>query len=54
LAKASDDYGARQVFDLAPIEIQVTQHQAIKRTCMVCGKQNRAAFPKGLIAFLIG
>jgi transposase len=48
LPKASDDYDARQVFDLAPIVIQVTEHRAIKKTCMVCGKQNRAAFPKGL------
>jgi transposase len=48
LPKTSDCYDSRQVFDLPSIEIQVTEHRAIKKTCTVCGKRNTAPFPKGL------
>lgn len=36
----------RQVFDLPPQSLVVTEHQAKTCTCPVCGKTNRAAFPE--------
>lgn len=39
----------RQVFDLPPLEIVVTEHCAEKKQC-VCGINHRAAFPTGVIA----
>ena len=48
LPQSLKNYTARQVFDLPLIEIQVTEHRAIKKTCTVCGKQNTSSFPKGL------
>jgi transposase len=39
----------RQVFDLPPLEIVVTEHCAEKKQC-VCGINHRAVFPTGVIA----
>jgi transposase len=36
----------RQVHDLPPIKVIVTEHQAQTRCCRECGCQNRAAFPE--------
>jgi transposase len=48
LPKNNETYDARQVFDLPPIKIQVTEHRAIQKTCRVCGTQNTANFPEGV------
>lgn len=36
----------RQVHDLPPIEIKVTEHQAESVLCHQCGRENQALFPK--------
>jgi transposase len=36
----------RQVFDLPPVKVKVTEHQLIKRECG-CGHRTRAAAPEG-------
>jgi len=37
---------ARQVFDLLPIEMQVTEHQIEGKGCPVCGQSNEGCFPR--------
>lgn len=44
----STHYDARQVFDIPPIEIQVTEHRRVHKKCTCCGKLNKGLFPKGL------
>lgn len=38
----------RQVFDLPPLELVVTEHQAQVKQCPCCGRTNRAAFPESV------
>ena len=49
LSDSLEHYDARQVFDIPPVTMQVTEHRSIKKTCLHCGKDNAGVFPKGLI-----
>ena len=48
---AAIDISKRQVFDIPPISVTVTEHQAETKLCPCCGKKNQAEFPKGVNAF---
>jgi len=40
----------RQVHDLPPLKIEVTEHQAQTKICHRCGVKNKAEFPSGVNA----
>jgi transposase len=44
-----EDIEKRQVYDLAPLRLIVTEHQAERKLC-ACGHANKAAFPAGVNA----
>ena len=45
----AEGFDARQVFDLPPIKMFVTEHRRAKKTCRHCRTENKGNFPKGLV-----
>ena len=42
------DYEYRQVFDIPPIQMQITEHRSEIKNCPRCYRANRAAFPSSV------
>lgn len=40
---------SRQIFDIPKIQIEVTEHRIVIKTCTHCGAKNKSSFPKDLV-----
>jgi transposase len=47
-AVAAKDYVRRQVYDVPPVQIEVTEHRAAIKYCPQCQREVQAAFPQGI------
>jgi transposase len=45
---AADEIEKRQVFDVPPVRLEVTEHQAEVKRCPGCGRQVKGCFPAGV------
>jgi transposase len=43
-----ESYEVRQVFDIPPVKLVVTEHRSQIKTCPQCGKPNKAVFPESV------
>lgn len=46
--QAAESVEKRQVFDMPPLKLIVTEHQAEQKTCPHCGACNKASFPENV------
>ena len=43
-----ENYEIRQIFDIPPVSLIVTEHKSQIKTCPQCGKLNKAVFPESV------
>lgn len=49
LPKEPHSFDTRQVFDLPPVKVFVTEHRRNKKSCTHCGLENKGKFPEELV-----